>query len=82
MISLLRLRITLLLLSGWLCFQSCARSGPELVNIFSSSREFDLHHVFAVFSFDLLGAAEILGGAIVTLGAPELQNIRIRKPTS
>lgn len=41
-----------------------------MVDVFTSSREFNFQHFFAVFSFDLFRPAEILDSTVVTFRPP------------
>lgn len=50
--------------------QCLPASGPKRLGIFAIGHHFDFDHFFAVRVFYLLGATEILSGAVVALCAP------------
>ena len=69
-VGLLRRRVTVLLLLWGLVRQRSAGRRPDLVDIVARGRKLNLHQLLAVLALHLLGATEVLGRAVVTLGTP------------
>lgn len=69
-VRLLRRRVAVLLLLWGLVRERGARRLPDLVDVLARGRQLDFQHLLAVLALDLLGPAEVLRRAVVTLGTP------------